>query len=205
MITFNPKPEITIESLDKLLAASSKKVDEKDHLSVSGDVITIIPLDGVGSAKTFNISEISDRKISEMLKTTPLVESFNQYQERFDNVKLEDISKELKEGDSLAPGFKSLLKLPAEFWGDFKMTKQDLELFAGEIGDNWGTGFDNKDDAFQVDHDSLDGNDYHTLEDGKLEPKGDIGDTKTFEVNGSGLVDDYRFDSVEAFFNWLKK
>jgi hypothetical protein len=48
-------------------------------------------------------------------------------------------------------------------------------------------------------------NDYNTLKNWTIVNIWNQGSTKVFEVDGTGTIDDERFDSVNAFFARLKK
>lgn len=95
---------------------------------------------------------------------------------------------------------KSMMKLNTEeLWKDFKLDYDKLMLFSQNIWHKFGSATDN------VFHETGEDNDYTSLQHWKLVRLHNEGDNlvRVFEVDWTARIDDYRFDSVEAFFVFL--
>lgn len=96
-------------------------------------------------------------------------------------------------------GLKSLLALKDEFWGSYKIDLDWLKILEEKLDSS---DLDWTDDTFEIVDDK---DEYVTIKWGKLVKAENDGwhHEPVFEANGTSSVDDYRFDSVEAFMKFM--
>jgi hypothetical protein len=145
-----------------------------------------------------NISEIEDENKDITI----------QYEKRFDSKIDKQILKTniwaIINDEDKKNTFLWLLNLDDNFWGNYKLTLQDIENFKKWITNDT-FDFSSSSESVFHEYNSDKHNDYNTQSKWILNKAKDQWNKRVFEVDGTGNFDDERFDSVKAFFVWLQK
>ena len=191
-----------------------KVVNGKKTLVKYGDIwdTPVFEVDGTGiiddyrfdSIETFFMWLKNNREIPDEENEGTIDAYKNRFDPIIDDETLKQTIGAIEKDDEKKRTFISLLNLDDTFWGNYKLTLEDISAFK-----KWtakGT-FDYATGSDTVFHEYTDDpeNDYNTLQAWKIVNVWDQWSAKVFEVDGTGTIDDERFDSVDAFFVRLKK
>jgi len=156
------------------------------------------------SIETFFIRLKNERKIPDEENEGTIDTYTTRFDPTIDNDTLKQTIGAIEKDDEKKRTFISLLNLNDTFWGDYKLTLEDISAFKKWIAKDT---FDYETGSDTIFHEYTDDpeNDYKTVKDWKIVEIWDQWSTRVFEVDGTGTIDDERFDSVAAFFARLRK